>query len=90
MQETSQVGRCVDRARYARVDSLRVATGRKVTMGHILVKTQHIFIKFGDYIRYVKIVVHVEIGLICVIVAMVTAIYVSMEVCLQSKIILGM
>ena len=60
---------------------LRVATGPKVTTGHILVKTHYTFIKFEDYISLVKVAKHVKNLLICIIVAMATAIYVPMDVC---------
>ena len=65
--------------------SLRVATGPKVTTGHILVKTHHIFIKFEDYISLVKVVKHEKIQLICITVAMATAVYVPMDVCPYGK-----
>ena len=66
-------------------DGLRVATGPKVTTGHILVKTHHIFIKFEDYISLVKFVKHVKNHLICITVAMATAVYVPMDVCPHGK-----
>ena len=58
-----------------------VATGPKVTTGHILVKTHHILIKREDYISLVKIFEPVKNRLICIIVAMATAIRVPMDVC---------
>ena len=65
--------------------SLRVATGPKLTMGHILVKTHHIFIKFEDYISLVKVAKYVKNQLICITVAMATAVYVPMDVCPHGK-----
>ena len=52
----------------------RTATGPKVTLGHILVITYPIIIKFEDYITYVKVIIIYENQLICLIVAMATAI----------------
>ena len=64
---------------------LRIATGPKVTVGHILVITYPIIIKFENYITYVKVIIIYKNQLICVTVAMATAIYMVTGICPHGK-----
>ena len=56
---------------------LRIATGPKVTLGHILVITYPIIITFKDYITYVKVIIIYKNQLIVIIVAIATVIYMA-------------
>ena len=70
-----------------RIHRLRVATGPKVTLGHILVITYPIIMTSEDYITYVKIIIIYKNQLICIIVAMATAIYMVTGICPHGNII---
>ena len=62
-----------------------IATGPKVTFGHILVINYPIIIQFEDYITYMKVIIIYKNQLICVIVAMATANYMATGICPHSK-----